>query len=409
MRESPPNILLDISRTVARARLPAPTGIDRVERAWIRWASSHGAKFLASFDGRSHLIEVDAVGELLGWLEDGDRRPKLDLRGMLNPKRDRMLRAAQSLIRRRALAVATPAGVRSLLKDRMRGGGWYLNTGHDNLSVETMAAIAGGGFRRAVLIHDTIPLDHPAFARKGSVEIFRQKLEAALEADLLIANSNHTAECLRAHGAAQEVTVAPLGIDPAQTTPSPDPNAFLVLGTIEPRKNHALLLHIWRKFWEEMGEHSPRLILLGRRGWENQEVFDMLESEPMMGRTVIEAGTPDDEALAGHLTNAIALLFPSHAEGYGLPVAEALAAGVPAIASDLPALREVGGDVPEYLAPDDPNAWSEAILSYAGQDSKRRDKQLLRLQNWSAPTWRAHFDTVENAMATILVQAGLQR
>lgn len=407
MRGSP-TLLLDISRTVARARLPAPTGIDRVERAWIRWSSVRGARFWAAFDGRHHLVDVDAVGELLGWLEDEDRRPRLDLRGVFQVQRDRDLRAAQALIRRRAIAVATPEGMARLLRERMPGGGWYLNMGHDNLNQQVVNGFRSGGFRSAVLIHDTIPLDHPEYARRGSVEKFQEKLDAALDADLLIANSEHTAGRLRVHGADREIPVAPLGIETNALATDATPQAFVCLGTIEPRKNHALLLRVWRQFWDEMGEASPRLILLGRRGWENAEVFSLLDVEPMMGRTVIEAGTPDDAALAGHLAGATALLFPSHAEGYGLPVAEALAAGVPVIASDLPALREVGGDVPEYLAPDDDAGWRAKIEAYTSRPSTARDAQLLRLQGWSAPTWKTHFSIVENAMETILMQAGLQ-
>ncbi|MGD1923061.1 MAG: glycosyltransferase [Paracoccaceae bacterium] len=402
MRESPP-LLLDISRTVARARLPAPTGIDRVERAYIRWASIRGGRFLAAFDGRHYLLDVDAVGELLGWREDGDDPPRLDLRGRLQVQRDRDLRAAQSLVRSMARAVATATGSARMLSGHLPAGGLYLNVGHDNLSGGMMAAIAKAGFRRAVMIHDTIPLDHPEFARDGTVEKFRDKLAAALQADLLLANSHHTAERLRAHGAKQTVTVAPLGIDPSEQTITAAPAAFVTLGTIEPRKNHALLLKIWRRFWDELGDASPRLVILGRRGWENREVFGMLDSEPMRGRTVIEAGTPDDAALAEHMAGAIALLFPSHAEGYGLPLAESLAAGVPVIASDLPALREVGAGVPEYLDPEDSDTWQRVIIGYAAPQSAARAAQLARLADWRAPTWAQHFRIIENAIETILV------
>jgi glycosyltransferase involved in cell wall biosynthesis len=104
------------------------------------------------------------------------------------------------------------------------------------------------------------------------------------------------------------------------------------------------------------------------------------------------------------LSTARALLFPSFAEGYGLPLAEALAVGCPVIASDLPALREVGGSVPDYLCPDDIAAWSDLVRAYAIHDSKARDAQLARLSGWSRPTWSTHFELVENLMETILAQ-----
>ena len=113
-----------------------------------------------------------------------------------------------------------------------------------------------------------------------------------------------------------------------------------------------------------------------------------------------------DESVAGLMQNARALLFPSFAEGYGLPLAEALAAGCPVIASDLPALREVGAEVPDYLEPRNPDAWAKAISDYAADPAPRRAAQLDRLAGWSAPTWGDHFDRVGNFLETILVQSG---
>jgi glycosyltransferase involved in cell wall biosynthesis len=97
-----------------------------------------------------------------------------------------------------------------------------------------------------------------------------------------------------------------------------------------------------------------------------------------------------DELLAG----ARAVLIPSFAEGYGMPVAEALAAGVPVIASDIEALREVGGEVPEYLDPIDGLGWLDAVLDYARPDSARRAAQLDRLLSWAPMGWSSHLDIV---------------
>jgi glycosyltransferase involved in cell wall biosynthesis len=90
------------------------------------------------------------------------------------------------------------------------------------------------------------------------------------------------------------------------------------------------------------------------------------------------------------------LLFPSRAEGYGLPLVESLAAGVPVIASDLPALREIGGDIPTYLNPIDQDAWEEAILDYAQIESRARSAQLDRMKGFRAPDWNSHFERVKN-------------
>ena len=91
----------------------------------------------------------------------------------------------------------------------------------------------------------------------------------------------------------------------------------MCLGTIEPRKNHLLLLHLWRELAEALGDAAPKLLLIGRRGWENENILDLLERCPALQGKVMEyAGLPD-AAVAGLLPGARALLFPPFAGGFG--------------------------------------------------------------------------------------------
>jgi len=101
-----------------------------------------------------------------------------------------------------------------------------------------------------------------------------------------------------------------------------------------------------------------------------------------------------DQELRSLLTCATALLAPSQAEGFGLPVLEALAHWVPVIASDLPAHREVGGDVIEYAAHDDPSAWELLIDAYSAPGSTARAAQLDRIEAAKLPYWSEHCEFV---------------
>jgi glycosyltransferase involved in cell wall biosynthesis len=177
---------------------------------------------------------------------------------------------------------------------------------------------------------------------------------------------------------------------------------FVALGTIEPRKNHLLLLNLWRQFAATLGAAAPRLVVVGRRGWENENVLDMLERCSAIDGLVRETGALPDREVATLLRGARALLFPSFAEGFGLPLAEALALGVPAIASDLVALREVGGNVPDYLDPLDGPAWRAGILDYARADSVARRAQLGRLGAWKPPAWSDHFAAVDRLLEALV-------
>jgi glycosyltransferase involved in cell wall biosynthesis len=143
------------------------------------------------------------------------------------------------------------------------------------------------------------------------------------------------------------------------------------------------------------------LLIIGQRGWECEQVFDLLDRSEVLKGAVTEIGDCDDAALAAYLASARALLFPSLVEGYGLPLVEALRSGTPAIASDLHVFREIGGNVPEYVDPLDGPAWERAILSYADQGSRVRERQMERLAACQLPTWDDHFAAVRSWLTTL--------
>ena len=133
----------------------------------------------------------------------------------------------------------------------------------------------------------------------------------------------------------------------------------------------------------------------------------MLERSRRLRGLVEEHNHMDDAAIGTLLKQARALLMPSITEGFGLPVAEALASGVPVICSDIAAFREVGGEVPEYLDPLDLFGWRNVIIEYSRVDSERRAAQLERMARWRAPQWSDHFEVVENALDEVAQSDGV--
>lgn len=219
----------------------------------------------------------------------------------------------------------------------------------------------------------------------------------------VICNSQVTAVELADFAAAERIAMPPsvvawLGTDPLPAVfhhQPPGRPSFVTLGTIEGRKNHLLLLDVWHRLIARLGERAPRLLIIGQRGWEADAVFRRLDEDESLRGHVEELGRCTDAEIAAHLAAARALLFPSFAEGYGLPLIEALAAGVPVIASDLPVFRELCGTIPTYLDPRDEDGWEAAILDYAQPESVARAAQCRRMEGFHAPDWAAHFAIVE--------------
>jgi len=142
-------------------------------------------------------------------------------------------------------------------------------------------------------------------------------------------------------------------------------------------------------------------VLVGRRGWETENVVDMLDRCPALRGAVTEHNAMSDGEMVRLLKGACAMLLPSFTEGFGFPLIEALELGVPAVCSDIPALRETGAAVPEFLDPLDGPGWRSAILDYAAPASPRRAAQLARLAHWEAPRWDRHFADVDRFIAEV--------
>jgi len=249
------------------------------------------------------------------------------------------------------------------------------------------------------LLHDLIPIEYPEYGRATGADLHRARIDTmASLCTAIVANSEATRLSFEEHAPpgtrVPPVRVIHLGTHGMPAGPACVADAdpyFVCIGTIEPRKNHLLLLNIWRRMVEVRGAaRTPRLVLIGRRGWENENVIDMLERCPALRGRVEEHSDLRDRAVAGLLRGARALLMPSFAEGFGMPVTEALGVGVPVICSDLPALREAGGGVPDFLDPLDGYSWIRAVTDYTAEPSPRRVRQLERMRGWSPPTWEAH-------------------
>jgi len=138
----------------------------------------------------------------------------------------------------------------------------------------------------------------------------------------------------------------------------------LAVGSRNPTKNLARLIEAWRL----LGRDDLRLVLVGGA---HARVFGASASDATALRGVIDLGPVDDAALKALYRNALALVFPSTYEGFGLPPLEAMAAGCPVAASTAPALREVCGDAALFFDPLSPDAIAQALRRLADEPNLR--------------------------------------
>lgn len=380
-------IVLDVSRLIWRRwSLRLPTGIDRVCLAYLE---HFGPRSLAMIQWRGKRV-------VLG-VSDSDRLFEVLLDAPT-------ARFRQELLRRLPMAVVRAAARRASLSGKV-----YLNVGHTGLNAPDLADwLAAKGLKPVYLVHDLIPITHPQFCREGEAGRHEARMRTVLEsAKGVICNSAATCEALRDFADDRGLdtpasVVAHLGIEPFAQAPDPMRRArpyFLSVSTIEGRKNHALLLDVWERLQREMGGDCPDLVLIGQRGWQAQAVFDRLDAlgardGTSEDRHVFELSGCSDDDLVCWLDGATAVLMPSHAEGFGLPVIEALSRRIPVIAADLPVYRELAGTVPCLLDPDDVGAWVAAVRDHAGHGPDRL-RQTGAIQTYVVPDWPGHFAIVD--------------
>ncbi len=386
-------LLLDATRLVWRRwEGLRPTGIDRICLAWLAHYAPHAQAVIVQRRAKA-ILSVAASRTLFRLLAEHE--------GMS---------ANRAGFRWRMAGFAARHGA-DLFRNLPGRGRIWLNAGHTGLNTPGLDVwCRAADIKPVYLVHDLIPITHPQYCRAGEAERHHLRMRAMLSTGHgLVANSSHTLEAVADFAGRHSLPMPPAIVawpgTPALRAVGMDdvtgPPNFVVLGTIEGRKNHMLLLDVWEGLWSASGSAAPRLTIIGRRGWACDDVLARLDAGGF-GTTIVEAGAVDDADIARLLSGARALLFPSHAEGYGLPLIEALGAGVPVIASDLPVFREIGQGVPELLPPDDVAGWTSAILDYAAADSKRRAAQMARMQGFAAPDWPSHFAMVD-AFITRLV------
>jgi alpha-1,2-rhamnosyltransferase len=256
-----------------------------------------------------------------------------------------------------------------------------------------------------IVQHDFIPLQHADLVPERNRAVFRAWAEATLSrADFVMAVSETVAAEARAElrrlgrhdVAADSVTAFRNGSDFDVTTEpgpvrqelldflrqTPEP-PYLTVGTVEPRKNQGLLLDAVDRVLAD-APHA-RFLFVGIVGWRGDAIAARMRRHPGWMRQVAHFADLSDGELAHAYRHAKALVFPSLAEGFGLPIVESIASGTRVFVSDIPVHREVGGEACAYFDPHDSEQLARQLVAHstAGHYPARWPAAGRPLPRWS--------------------------
>jgi glycosyltransferase involved in cell wall biosynthesis len=420
----PPPIVFDFFRLFLGAAISAPRGIDRADLGYARFFFHHWpgdcVGTLATpwgvrlYDRQRVISGLDRLEAL--WSEA--IAPEQDS-GLARVKA--LLSGAPAAREGRAHGVPRPiSGFASLLsrtgfsfgasaaRSAPRGS-IYLNVGQLCWAMPYLTAWLRRrpDIKSVFMVHDVIPLEQPDIVWRGGPLIHRMMINTvARQASGIIVPSAAARESilnqLRLRGRT-EIAVATLAqpvadvflekelLDPALR----DGNYFVVCGAIEPRKNHRLLFEVWQELVRQRGDRAPKLVVIGALAKGGGPILDELaQCAPLRAHVIVASGL-SSPAYRRLVVHAKALLMPSLAEGFGLPVIEALAAGTPVIASTLPSHRESAGDLAVYCDPHDAAAWLEEICAFTDASGAAPEFRR-RIATYQPQTERAYFGRVES-------------
>ena len=262
-----------------------------------------------------------------------------------------------------------------------------------------------GDLPRVVTIYDLIPLTRPDFVfPRQSLTLQSLLDEIDVERDWVISISEFTKLefCERTGMSPERVVVAPLAAaqyfrpitDPEVIAATrsryrlPEGEYLLCLAAPQPRKNLALLIRAFFRLLNEQQLPDTYLVLSGSKeqGWMYDEIVNIAESSPEHRSRLLFTGYVADEDLPALYSGALAFVFPSLYEGFGLPALEAMACGTPVITSNTTSLPEVAGDAALLIDPTDLDQLCAAISTIVADHSLReelRRKGLMRAAEFS--------------------------
>lgn len=255
-----------------------------------------------------------------------------------------------------------------------------------------------------LLIHDMIPIFNPEWCDCGVIASFTAWHRTVLPlADHVFTTSAATARDVQKYAQQERIFLSseprPIGVGATLRRPAPGsdrlthlpaPDSYvLFVSTLEARKNHIQMVRVWRRLVEERGvDRVPTLVFAGRLGWLVHDLMQQLEGMKWLDGKIRHIASPTDRELTFLYDGCLFTVFPSLAEGWGLPVSESLASGKPCLASSTTAIPEAGGALARYFDPDNASDTFRAVSETLDDPLALAEWSAAIRETYSPPQWR---------------------
>lgn len=276
---------------------------------------------------------------------------------------------------------------------------WYMNIW------PTVKVAKDNGAKIVAVSYDLIPITHPQFCDDFLAQVFKEWFYDSLQyVDKYIAISDTVRKDLITflHDQFEEKKLTSkkfeyfhLGSDFRNMNQSPNDarkelknvfestSTYLIVSTVEPRKNHMYLLDTFEELWER--GLDVNLCIIGKVGWKVEDIMSKIKTSKFLNERLFHFSDINDEELNYAYGHAKILLFPSIVEGFGLPIIESLSNTLPVFASDTPVHREVGGDNIGYFNLDNSNDLVQKIIDV---EEKGIPTYMIPPENFTWMTWK---------------------
>lgn len=242
------------------------------------------------------------------------------------------------------------------------------------------------------LVYDLVPYFMPELYWDNFSELYIDNMSEVVEiSDLIYVISNNTKKDFKKFfpNFNKHIEVLRLGEDLPISISSIEREEFLLcVGTIQPRKNHVLLLIVWRRLLLDLGDNCPTLIIIGKIGWHSDELLYLIRTNPKLSQKIKIFEKISDIELARLYKSCKFTIYPSLYEGWGLPISESLSYGRFCLASSTSSMKEAGGEFCDYFSPYDSGELFNLIKKYLNNIDMLKEKEKKIDIEYSPIPWK---------------------